>query len=117
MRTRRLVWFLITIVLGAAVGLAVGWWVIPVKNWDTKPVSLRSDYKADYALMVAETYQQEGDLNLAVKRLQFLGSESPLRLVQKAILSGQELGYAGKDLETLAHLAQALQAAADQGKP
>ncbi len=49
--------FLIAVILGAAAGLFYGWVVNPVEYVDIAPESLRVDYKTDYVLMVAESYQ------------------------------------------------------------
>lgn len=116
MRTHRLIWFGIAILAGLAIGLALGWYARPLQQKDTALSSLRYDFKADYALMTAEIYQKDNDLNQAMIRLQISGKESPLRLVQKAIVSAQELGYSRQDLETLAKLAQALQTLPDGSK-
>jgi len=59
--------------------------------------------------MVAETYEENNDPALASYQLAFLGSEKPLYFVQKAIISGESLGYTIEDMVSLATLASALQ--------
>lgn len=108
MQANRFVWFTIMILLGAVGGMYYGWVMNPVRYVDTAPESLRQDYKADYALMVAEVYSREGSLPLAQIRLERLGSANPLRAVQEAILVGQRLGYSPQDMDMLAALAEAL---------
>lgn len=108
MRLRRLIGFLLSIALGLALGLYLGWGPLAPKPEGTDPQSLRADYRADYVLMVAEIYQKDGDLQAAIQRLTPLG-ETPLRLVQQAILTAQQLGYHRTDIESLARLFQALQ--------
>ncbi len=108
MRVKRLVWFLITIAIGVAGGIAYGWLANPVKYTDTPLNSMREDYKTDYVLMVAEAYQNENDMTVAVRDLQLLQDE-PVRLVQQAIITGQELGYGVRDIEVLGILLQDLQ--------
>ncbi len=44
--------------------------------------------------MVAEIYAADGDLTLASYRLTRLGDETPLRSVQQAIITGQQLAIA-----------------------
>lgn len=105
----RLVWFLISIALGVAAGLAYGWMFNPVQYVNTTPDTLRDDYKADYALMVAEIYEREGNVDLAAKRLQLLADDAPLRIVQRAIITAQELDYSSRDLERLGRLSMELQ--------
>lgn len=76
------------IAIGIGLGLIYGWIIEPVKYVDTAPDSLRLDYKTDYVLMVAEAYQVEHDLNLAVQRLTLLGGD-PLDTVSTAIAFAQ----------------------------
>jgi hypothetical protein len=59
--------------------------------------------------MVAETYGENKDLALASYQLAYLGSEKPLYFVQKAIISGESLGYTVEDMVSLANLASAFQ--------
>ncbi len=67
----------IGLVLGMAAGLLYGWVISPVQYVDTAPASLRADYKAEYALMVAEAYAREGDLDRARATLSTLGLPAP----------------------------------------
>jgi hypothetical protein len=77
--------FLLAVLLGAAAGLFYGWVVNPVEYVDIAPESLRVDYKTDYVLMVAEAYQVDHDLELAVRRLALLGSSTPSNIVANAL--------------------------------
>lgn len=109
MRIRRLIWFVVMIAIGAGAGIFYGWVLRPTQTSALPLHTLRSDYKADYVLMTAEIYQQDGDLTAAVARLSVLEDTPPLRQVQQAILTGQQLGYARSDIEILAYLFQGLQ--------
>ncbi|MFZ6019512.1 MAG: hypothetical protein ACOYXO_07855 [Chloroflexota bacterium] len=109
MRLRRLIWFVVMIGIGAAAGIFYGWVLRPTQTSDFALHTLRSDYKADFVLMTAEIYQKDGDLTAAISRLAALEDTPPLRQVQQAILTGQQLGYARSDIETLAFFFQALQ--------
>ncbi|GIV63011.1 MAG: hypothetical protein KatS3mg045_0350 [Bellilinea sp.] len=109
MRLRRLIWFVVMIGIGAAAGIFYGWVLRPTQTSGFALHTLRSDYKADYVLMTAEIYRKDGDLAAALERLNALEDTLPLRQVQQAILTGQQLGYARSDIETLANLFQALQ--------
>ena len=111
MRLRRLIWFVVMIGIGAAAGIFYGWVLRPTQTSDFALHTLRSDYKADFVLMTAEIYQKDGDLTAAISRLAALEETPPLRQVQQAILTGQQLGYARSDIETLAFFFQALQKA------
>ncbi len=110
MRALRIFWFVVSITFGLTAGLLIGWMVYPGQPGETAPETLRADYRTDLALMTAEIFQQEGDLSAAAARLSEIDpGRSPLRAVQQAIISGQQLGYAQSDIETLARLFQALQ--------
>lgn len=108
MRAKRLMLFLLAIAAGIAGGIAYGWMANPVKYVDTPLYTLRNDYKADYVLMVAEAYQTERDIETAVRDLQLL-QDDPVRLVQQAVITGQDLGYSNQDIEVLGELLQELQ--------
>jgi hypothetical protein len=109
-RAHRIFWFVVAIAIGVGAGLLFGWMVLPGRMADTSPDTLRADYRTDLVLMTAEIYQQESDPAAAVDRLGEIYNDEPaLRVVQQAILTGQELGYARSDIETLARLFQALQ--------
>jgi hypothetical protein len=99
-------------VVGVVIGLVYGWMINPVTYVNTTPDNLRSDYKADYVLMVAEIFQAEQNLPMAERRLELLGDDAALRQVQRAIVTAQELGYNSRDLETLGRFSTALQSAA-----
>jgi hypothetical protein len=101
--------FLLVLSLGAALGLAYGWVVNPVRYVDTTPESLRADYKSDYVLMVAEAYQAEGDLELAARRLALLGDTPPAEIVRAAMIFGSQAPYSDEDMDLLARLASDLQ--------
>jgi hypothetical protein len=108
MESRRILSFMIAILIGIAAGLAVGWFIKPLPVRATTPDSLRADYKADYVLMTAEIYAQEASAPLAERRLAPLGADSSLRAIQEAILTGRGLNYSQGDILTMARLAQAL---------
>jgi hypothetical protein len=108
MRVSRFFWFLFSILLGAAAGLGVGWYLRPASLGDAALAELRADYRCDYVLMVAEVFDVEKDVALAVERLKVFGDEPPARLVQIAVVQAGELAYDRRDLELLAKLSQAV---------
>jgi hypothetical protein len=67
----------IGIVVGLILGAAIGWWLWPVTYTNTSPASLRQDYRDDYILMVARTYELEEDIEHARSRLEQLDAETP----------------------------------------
>lgn len=100
--------FLIIIGIGIGLGLLYGWLIDPVDYVDTTPTTLRSDYKADYVLMVAEIYSADRDAEAAVIRLTFLGDPSPVDSVENAMIFAADTGYASEDLRMLRDLSDAL---------
>jgi hypothetical protein len=102
--------FFIVMIVGIALGLVYAWVINPVEYTDTTLENLRRDYKTDYVLMVAEAYQVEGDLDVAVQRLALLGDETPRESLRQAILFASRLeGYPLADLSQLRALSQDLQ--------
>ncbi|MFZ2097343.1 MAG: hypothetical protein WAV05_11970 [Anaerolineales bacterium] len=100
--------FLIAVILGATIGLFYGWVVNPVEFVDIAPQSLRVDYKSDYVLMVAESYQVDHDLGLAVRRLALLGSAAPTEIVANSLSYALQHEYPPQDLSLLQSLGEAL---------
>jgi hypothetical protein len=100
--------FLIAVILGAAAGLFYGWVVNPVEYVDIAPESLRVDYKTDYVLMVAEAYQVDHDLGLAVRRLALLGSSAPSEIVANALTYAVQHDYAEQDISLIQSLGEDL---------
>jgi hypothetical protein len=100
--------FLIAVAVGVVAGLFYGWVVNPVEYVDISPQSLRVDYKSDMVLMVAESYQVNHDLGLAVRHLALLGSSAPTTIVANALDYGLTHGYAAQDLSLIQSLGEAL---------
>lgn len=115
MRVSRFFWFLLSLLLGTAAGLGAGWYLRPAPLGEAALTELRSDYRSDYVLMVAQAFDVDKDVRLAAARLQVLGEDPPARLVQVAVVQAGELGYDRRDLELLAKLAQAVLAAPTPG--
>jgi hypothetical protein len=108
LKNRKLIGFILAIVLGLAAGLFFGWLVNPGQVRNTSLSSLRSDYQADYVLMVAEAYPQQADLAEAIVLLQQLDKKDPLAVVQRALVTAQQLGYSQADLQSIANLEKRL---------
>lgn len=104
--------FILTILLGLACGLFYGWVIQPAGVNNTSLDSLRSDYKADYVLMVAETYNSSANLDQAKQDLEKISPGAPLQAVQSGLITAQALGYATSDLELIAQLETALKSIA-----
>ena len=104
MKKRRLIGFILAIFLGLSAALVYGWMVRPAQPVNTSLPSLRSDYKTDYVLMVAESYPKTEQLPYAVEALRQLNQANPLKAVDQALLDAQKLGYSDTDLHTIANL-------------
>ena len=100
--------FLIALFLGAMAGLFYGWVLNPVEYVDIAPDSLRVDYKTDYVLMVAESYQVDHDMGLAVRRLARLGSSAPRDIVANALNYALQHEYTPPDLSLFQRLSEDL---------
>ena len=104
-------WFLfaLSIIVGLGLGLYYGWVISPVQYVDTTPPTLRADFKADYTLMVAETFQSEQNLDQAARSLANLGSQPPAQIASEALAFAQKHNYAAADIGLIQNLAVALQ--------
>lgn len=109
-RVRRigLPWIVLTAVIGLALGLGYAWLLAPIEYVDTAPLSLHSDYKTDYVLMVAEIYAHDQRLQEAVERLSVLGPPAPLAHVAAALAGAEDLGLTDADLRMIDNLRQVL---------
>lgn len=108
---RRPPWYLLTgLALGLVLGLGVAWLAAPVEYLDTRPSSLRADFKDDYRALVAAAFVATGDLGRAQARLALLDDPDPARtlamLAQRTLAEGgsadraRALGLLAAALET-----------------
>lgn len=100
--------FLVMIVIGVVFGVFYAREINPVEVIDAPPDTLREDYKADYILMVAEVYAYEKDPALAARQLALLGTAKPVDLINQALVTALDLGYAPSDLIVMRDLAEAM---------
>lgn len=73
---KRLLWFLLGIILGFGLALLIGWELLPLQRANSSPALLRRDYREEYIRLIAAAYQVDGDLPLAQKRLAALQSDT-----------------------------------------
>ena len=78
---RILLLFVVGAALGVGAGLYLGWAVWPTEYTDASPAVLQEAYQRDYAQMVADVYEVEGDLTAAQNRLAALGPDAEQRLL------------------------------------
>jgi hypothetical protein len=101
--------FLIAIALGLGFGLAYGWFLSPARSTGTSMDTLRIDYRTDVVLMIAEAYQNDQDLELAVRRLAIIGSNPPETMTEESIQFARKAGYTEPDISRIQSLLSALQ--------
>jgi hypothetical protein len=110
MKSTRWLFVFVALIAGIGMGLAYGWVIDPVDFFDLTPDTLRADYKADYVLMVAETYRTEQDPGLAARRLAIFGSQSPSTIASQGLEYANKNGFADSDIALIQELVTALQA-------
>jgi hypothetical protein len=96
------------LVAGLAVGLFLGWIVMPVKYVDTSIADLRSDYKEEYILLVASAYAQDHDLAKAETRLDQLEAPNVKLWVSEMANRFISEGRDEDDIEAVVELADGL---------
>jgi hypothetical protein len=74
---------LVALILGALIGLYIGWVQFPAQTIDSPTSALAQRYKDEYTVMVAEGYRADRDLNGALERLRFLSVENIPAYVQE----------------------------------
>ena len=114
-----IVWAILGVAAGLALGIAIGWRFWPVEYTNTAPDVLRRDYRDDYIVMVATSYQidvyQVGSAQAnaksadqARKRLELLNPQDPvapvIELAERIIAADGSV----QDITRLARLAWAL---------
>ncbi len=105
MKSRRIFFFILAIVLGIAAGLAFGWLVMPPKSLSNAPLhSARVDYKTDLVLMAAEHFQNDPDTLLALDQLAKVSTEDPLELIASSLVYARQIGYPQEDLILIENL-------------
>ena len=98
------VFFVFSIAAGIGLGLLYGWVINPVQYIDTTPETLRIDFRTDYALMAAENYAHDHNVENAAAALTMLGSQAPASLVNDTIIFAIEYNYPPEDIKLLQNL-------------
>lgn len=110
MKSTRLIFILITLILGISAGLAYGWIIDPIEFFDLTPDTLRADYKTDYVLMTAEAYRIEQDPGTAARRLALFGAQTPSAIASEALDYARTNGFPDSDIALIQDLVTAMQA-------
>ncbi len=99
---------LLGLVLGLGGGLYYAWVLSPIVYTAASPARLRADLRADYLLLVSQSYGADGDLNRARARLQALNVPDSGALVLAQLETALRTGRPAAEVRQLARLAQAL---------
>lgn len=98
------------VVLGLALGFAIGWGLWPVEYHNTTPDVLRQDYRDDYVVMTATAYGIDGDLARAGERLALLSPTDPAAPVVELAERLVETDGSQRNIIYLIYLAESLDA-------
>jgi hypothetical protein len=110
MKLNRRLLILLSLIAGMAIGLTYGWVLDPVDYFDLTPDTLRSDYKADYVLMIAEAYRANPDPALAARQLAVFGAGSPSSIAAQGLDYARANGFGDTDISMIQELVTAMQA-------
>jgi hypothetical protein len=97
------------LVLGIAIGLLYGWVIKPVEIVESTPDTLRDDHRTDLILMIAEAYEDEADLDLALQRFKRLELEPPAVMLEFAITYANDHKYKVIEIQRMSELLSALE--------
>lgn len=115
MKSRRLFFFSLAILLGIGAGLAFGWLVMPPKApTDASMTDLRIDYQTDLVLMVAESFSYNSDSALALDQLAEISNSDPFTLIGTSLSYADSIGYPHGDMDLLENLLTGLDLAVYQ---
>ncbi|HUG33185.1 MAG TPA: hypothetical protein VMJ90_00340 [Anaerolineales bacterium] len=110
MKFNRRIVILLSLIAGIAMGLTYGWVLDPVDFFDLTPDTLRSDFKADYVLMVSEAYRANPDPALAARQLAIFGAGSPSSIAAQSLEYARLNGFDDADIAMMQDLVTAMQA-------
>ncbi len=105
---RALLVFLAGIVLGAGLGLYLGWVAVPVRLVDVVPGDLEAPYQEDYLRLIAATYQMDGNQALAQSRVLSLNRSDWRGWILQEAVDAVLTDPAGLETRQLVLLADAL---------
>ena len=110
MKPNRRLFIILSLIAGIAIGLTYGWVLDPVDYFDLTPDTLRADFKADYVLMVAESYRSNPDPALAARQLAVFGAGSPSSIAAQGLDYARANRFDDSDISMMQELVTAMQA-------
>ena len=114
---RNVVYALIALAAGVALGLAVGWYVWPVTYTESAPTRMRQDWKDEAIWLAAQAFAYDRDLEAAQARLRPLGSDALGTLVLERTDKAIDQNLPARHIANLARLAAALGARSERTDP
>lgn len=105
---RFLISLLVALIIGAALGLYLGWVQFPTRAGSSPAEALDSRYKDDYVVMIASSYLVDRDVTAALDRLRFVGVPNIPAYVQDVTERYITGSRAVEDIQRLVALAEGL---------
>jgi hypothetical protein len=106
--TRFLVSFFVALLIGAGLGVYLGWVQFPVEYVDSPASALDTRFKDEYTMMIAAGYAVDQDLNGAIERLRMLQVENVPEYVQATTERFISNSRAFDDIRLLVNLAEGM---------
>ncbi|MBI3152886.1 MAG: hypothetical protein HYZ21_12175 [Chloroflexi bacterium] len=94
---------ILALLIGLGLGLVYSWFLSPVTYVDANPAILRADFKDQYRVVIAASYESTHDLARARARLELLGDVDP---VGELSAQAQRMLGAGEPFDKVRPLAQ-----------
>ena len=102
---RTAAWLVLGILIGAGIGLFLGWVAWPLEFSETDPADMDERFQVDYTLMIAAAYLDDLDLTEAGDRLSRLAKDDAGRWVLGIAVDYILKGESEADILTLVTLA------------
>ncbi|HNC07525.1 MAG TPA: hypothetical protein PLX14_02390 [Anaerolineales bacterium] len=115
MSSSSIIKIILGLIAGIAMGVFYGWVIDPVEYVDVTPEVLRTDYKTDFVLMVAEAYASDFEAETAARRLAMLGSDTPASIVTAALEYATLNNFTETEILSLQNLLTAMQTYRPEG--
>lgn len=105
---RFLISLLVALIIGAALGLYLGWVQFPARAGSSPAQALDGRYKDDYVVMIASAYLLERDVTAALDRLRLIGVPNIPAYVQDVTERYISTSRSVADIQRLVALAEGL---------